>query len=517
MTDDRSRPPCPLPPVWPRRAVLRSGALGLGALAAGLVVPATARAAGSGRLRLPAPVHDVWDFDDRAVPAWDSDVSAASESALNAAIAAALAQGGGRGRGYHRITWTGGDIAGNLTLKVRAALPDRNGPQILIQGADPTVIDGELRIGPGVSNVKFRGFRLQPRSTNFSKGKGICIRPLAPGGGRRLAFEGCQFGAFWRRGAVHTYPEAFGGGGTTAGWEVTLKNNEGRGLFQFITVFAGWFHLEQNLVTGLVDDFAALTVRGRKNPAGLRVCYAYIAGNVILDMADQPKYSGLHPDFFQCGTPTDAAGDQYHVQRYGNVYIGDTYRQYPTQNSIVQRDKGGATRFEIDTRDNVILNTGTRGMWLPDRRISLHRDMMAWPPLAGLVPTRGPGWKGAPRRQNLRSFRGAFGRNSDIDVGTYIAADRFRDTAKWGVTGLDPVLIADPTAPPGRSTAFDQVFPNMTGLGFVSGQVRIPLYTGPRTKEAVRAFVSRTYMPRSPRRGAGWGANGFYDPAGWFA
>lgn len=515
------------PALWSRRTLLRASALTAGAMAAialeggcatGPADAATFRAPpkNRGSLTVAPPARAVWDFDDLSVTGWDTDVTAATASELSAAIDRALRQGTAGRPLYHRIVWKGGDVAGHLALSVKAPMPDKHGPHILVQGAGPTVIGGELRIGRNVTNVKFRGFRFQPKSTNFSKGKAQCVRLGQSGAGRRLAFGGCQFGAYWRKGPVRSYPEGVGGS-FVSGWELALKDNECRGLFQLLDARAGWYHLEQNLVTGLVDDFAALTVRGVRDPAGQRLCYAYIVGNVVLDMADDPAFSGFHPDFVQCGTPSDAAGAAYHVQRYGNVYIGDTHRQYPTMNSIIAQNRGGATRFEIDTRDNVILCTGSRGMWLPDRRVTLQRDVMAWPPLDGPVPNAGKGWKGAPHRQHLRAAGGPFGRNSQINVGVYIAADRFQDKSGWGARGLDPVLIADPKAPLGGPTSYDTAFPNLTGLRYANGQVRIPPYKGPRTKAAVRAYVSRAYTPRTRGRGAGWEANGFNDPAHWFA
>lgn len=466
-----------------------------------------------GNLTLPDPETTVWNFDETAITTWDSDVSADSVGALNGAIQAAMGQGSTGHPQFHRIMWTGGNLSGNLPLQVSAGLPDKYGPHILIDGAGgagPTVISGELQIGDGLSNVKFTGFRIQPASSNFSSGLRRCIAPQGVGNGRRLAFSRCQMGAYWRSGGPDTYPEVWGTG-AARGWEISVEQCEIRSVYQVMDCRSGYHDLRHNLVTGLIDDFVAMSTRNQAP----YLCHAYLVGNVILDFTDRASDVGHHCDFVQTGVPADGSNDEYNIQAYGNIYIGDTYRQYPTMAGIIQRE-GQSRRHELQWHDNIFLNTGTRGWWLPDRRVDMDRNFMGWPPLGGAVPTTGTGWHGGPYRQHIRSS-GNLGPAGAHSFGHYVAAQNPDDRGNWGNIP-NPAFILNHTAGLGGPTSYDTVCPNMTGLRYEGATLIIDngFAAVPRNAQAIRDWVSNTYEPATPAQGQGWSENGFNDPAGWF-
>lgn len=475
-------------------------------MASGLSVTAGAPG-GGGLIPYPAPNYDVWDFDESAVAAWNSDVTAGTAAGLASAIQTAMADAGTPGAPkYHRIEWTGGPVGGNMNLGFSQPQPVKHSVYILVEPSTYyTAFAGELKLGAGISDVKFKGFQFEPTSTNFTNGLARCVRLNSAGGGRRVSFRDCRFGKHWSGGAVGTYPEAFGGS-TNKGWELCVKDCDGRGLFQFIDSFSGYMHVENCFVTGLVDDFIAMTVRDNQP----HKCYLYSARNIVMDFADDPKYSGFHCDFVQTGTPADTNADTYEIQCYGCILIGDTWRAYPVQAGLLQRGGGGAAAFPSDWQDNILLSTGPRGIWTPDNNLTMRRVLLGWPPLGGAVPTSSTGWAGGPYRQWVSSTPGGMtGGTPDFQV---VWAGKSSDTAGGGPwTPPNPDVIADPRANLGSANAYDQRFPNMTGLWWDGATLRIPQYLGARDRNSVRSWISIIYMPRNGAL-TGWTENGFNDP-----
>ncbi len=457
-------------------------------------------------LTYPAPTYAVWDFDDTTAT-WNTDTTAGTESALNGAIQTAMADAGTVGTPrYHRITWTGGNIAGALTLSFTQATPTRGSVYILVVPSTLyTTIGGSLNIGSGVSDTKFRGFQIQPSSTDYAGGLVRCVNPTTVGGGRRLSFAGNRFGRFWAGGADSTYPEVFGGS-SNSGWEIAAKGNDARSIFQFCDARAGRYHFEDNLVTGLVDDFFGGTVRA----VSPNICYLYAARNIITDFADNAAYNGFHPDFLQTGVPADVSGDLYEMQVYGNILIGDTTRQYPTHAAILQNE-GSASGISGDFRDNVFLCTGLRGIWTPDKTLTIARNLFAWPPLPRAVLTSGTGWTGGPYRQYING-QGDLRPAGTTDIGLYWAGQNAQGSA-WAL-GLNPAEIVSHTVAIDAPTGYQTRFPNMTGLTFDGSSLIIDndFASLLRTRYSLRSWIEDTYTPRSVALGTGWEANGFNLP-----
>lgn len=476
----------------------------------------TASFATTANLTLFTPTHDVWDFDDEAVSSWDTDTTAGTEAALESAIQTAMALGTTASPQYHRIAWTGGAISSDWVLTVTASLPDKYGPHILIDGFNGgstyTDFNAEMEFGTGISNVKFVGFKFRHASNWSSQSFAQPMVRFYNGdnGGRRFSFARNRFGDFWDGAGRNVFSRAFQTGTGAYNIECSIKNNEARDLFEFLEIGVGKWDVRYNLVTGLVDDFASCYGRGNGGEM-----YLYALGNVICDMHDISSDNGWHPDFIQCADSSDISSDSYRVEAQGNLYIGDVYQQYPTMAGIIQK-QGASNTFLMRFEDNIFLNVGTRGFWLPDRRATLHRNLHAWPPLGGAVPTSGTGWTNAPFKQRYQSAGNA-GTDGDIDIGHYWAGQAATNSTGWGSLP-DPAQIIDHTVALGGSTSYDSRFPNMTGLTFNGSTLIIDngFSSVTRSLSALRNWASSTYEPHTVANGTGWSENGFNDPANWF-
>jgi len=239
----------------------------------------------------------------------------------------------------------------------------------------------------------------------------------------------------------------------------------------------------------------------------------YSLGNCQLHQAD---FGSVHCDRIQLGGSggADGANDEYYLQSYGDIFLGDTHSQWPSMSTITQNE--GPTSFkrmQMDFRDCVLLGTGTRGIWAPDRRLTVDRVMMGWPPLDGPVPTSGTGWNGGPYVQTLKGS-GSLGSVSDTNIGLYWAGrDAFSDgfPADW-IPYVSPAVVIDHRDALGGPDSYDTHFPNMDGqLSFNGSTLIIPQYTGAYVAADIRAWLSNLYQPAG-----GWEAAGFRDPAGWF-
>jgi hypothetical protein len=463
-----------------------------------------------GGLAVPAAWFTEWDWDETAVASWDTDITVGTQAGLVSAIETAMGQGTTAAPRYHRIRWTGGHIAGNLDLTgVTAPLPDFFGPHILVQSTDWTRISGSVVTGASLSNVLFEGFEFRT-----SGGFGTGWFAPSPGNGRRLAMAGCRGGGHpdYANLAHTQFPEVWTGS-NGRGWHLTIRDCTIRGMSQIVDGYAGLFlSLKRNFITGLRDDVVAQSVRG----VAPFTNHLYAVGNVVCDYNDDPADNPFHCDFVQQGVPQDGANDEYFAQAYGNIVIGDTWRQYPVMAAIIQQE-GASRRHQLDWRDNVILGTGTRGHWQPDRRIRIERNMYLWPPLGGAVPTTGTGWNGGPYRQAFRST-GTLGTDADIAIGLYWAAEGANNAAGWASLP-GPAQIVSHTAGLGGATSYDTRFPNMTGLAYQGATLVIDngYASVARNAQAMRDWISHTYRPHTAAQGIGWAENGFNDPAGWFA
>lgn len=458
-------------------------------------------------LTLPTPKFDLWNFADNAV-AYDTTTNVQSLAELNAAIAAAMADGAPGSPKFHDIVWTAGPIPGNLQLTTAAALPAKDAVFIRIRPGVPYgAIDGEFQISSGVSNIMLVNWTMQPTSTDLSSGLKNCIR-FQSAGAKFMGMKRNRLGHHWASRAVtNGFPQVIGGGNSMAPWEILFHDNEIRRVYQVFDGFAGYRDSRRNLLTDYVDDFYAMGVRGHAS----HISWTYSALNVMMDAWDDPATGQTyHPDYAQTGTPSDVAGDEFDLQTYGNIVIGDTYQTSPVQAVNLSKDAGASTRIEADIRDEIYLVNATRGVWPVDKRFRMERVLMAWPALEGPVPTAIATWTGGPYRQYLRaSGNMAGGAGATPIYGPYIAGQAQDDNAGWG--GLPaPVFVASPTAALGGATAYDQRFPNMAGLSFNGASLMIPRYLGNRTLQDVRDWVDFTYMPAG-----GWAANGFNAPADW--
>lgn len=465
-------------------------------------------------LSIPAPNYPIWDFDDQnATYAATTNVSTPTE--LNTAIAAALANDNPGSPYYADIVWTAGDRTSDITLNFTASLPSSDGVFIRIRPSTQyTKMQGQWIFQNGVSNVKFTDWQIEPESTDLGSGRKQCFRFITNGGGRRMAVGRCRMGGFWRGTGSLQFCEGFGGY-AMAGWNIAVSYSEGRNMFQFHEGYAGHFSAQFNLVTGLIDDFTYLAVRN----ASPHIASAYLVGNVVGWNRDDPATgmgtSAYHCDFLQTGVNTDTASDEYDCQVYGNVLIGDAYQTSPVQAGIIQTSNGTPNRLQTDWRDNVLLGCAGRGVWTIDRRFRFQRNIMGWPPIAGPVPTSVAPWNGGPYQAYLNGNGNvAGGASSTPIIDTFIAA---RASAGWSDIP-DPDILADNKAALGTATAYDTVFPAMSGqVSFNSGSLMIPQYAGAMTLADVRNWISGLYEPYTTGNGLGWAANGFNDPASWFA
>ncbi|MGV6849924.1 MAG: hypothetical protein ACWA5A_16250 [Marinibacterium sp.] len=471
----------------------------------------------AGNLSLVSPLYDIWDFDPGTVTTWDSDVTAATQAELEAAITTAMGQGSNASPQYHRITWTGGPIGG-MNLTSNAAVPDKYGPHICVDGGAYTPVNGEIGI-TNISNVCFTGFQFQ----RDSSGSGFALDSIdmkGDGGGRRVAFRGNRIGQFWAGGARPTFSRFLTHQSGAKNWEISIAENEVRDLFELASTRPGKLAVKHNFIRGMVDDVVFAKGDGLGGEA-----YIHLLGNVVCDMHDGFSDNGFHCDFCQCADNNDTAADEYHVLAQGNIYIGDTFNQYPTMAGIIQK-QGGANVFKVRYYDNVMLTTGDRGHYQPDQDFQCHRNIYAHPPLGGPIPWDRDvaypgisGWKsGTPTIHHIRSTR-SLGDPAKTSIGVYIAGKAAVNNAGWANLP-DPTLVANRQAALGGPTAYDTVFPNMTGLNFQpsphnSSAKTLMIDNGwaavPRTVADIRAWVSHVYMPAG-----GWAANGFNDPAGWF-
>ena len=465
-------------------------------------------------LSIPTPNYPIWDFDDQnATYAATTNVSTPTE--LNTAIAAALANDNPGAPYYADIVWTAGDRTSDITLNFTASLPSSDGVFIRIRPSTQfTKMQGQWIFQNGVSNVKFTDWQVEPESTDLGSGRKQCFRFITNGGGRRMAVGRCRMGGFWRGTGSLQFCEGFGGY-AMAGWNIAVSYSEGRNMFQFHEGYAGHFSAQFNLVTGLIDDFTYLAVRN----ASPHIASAYLVGNVVGWNRDDPATgmgtSAYHCDFLQTGVNTDTSSDEYDAQVYGNILVGDAYQTSPVQAGIIQTSNGTPNRLQTDWRDNVLLGCAGRGVWTIDRRFRFQRNIMGWPPIAGPVPTSVAPWNGGPYQAYLNGNGNvAGGASSTPIIDTFIAA---RSSAGWSDIP-DPDILADNKAALGTATAYDTVFPAMAGqVSFNSGSLMIPQYAGAMTLADVRNWISGLYEPYTTGNGLGWSANGFNDPASWFA
>lgn len=465
-------------------------------------------------LSIPAPKYVIWNFDDQAAT-FATTTNVATPAELNAAIAAALALDNPGVPHYADIIWTAGDRTTDLTLNFTASVPSQTGVFIRIRpSVQYTKLQAQFVFQNGVSNVKFVDWQIEPLSADLGSGRKQCFRFEVNGNGRSIAAERCRLGGLWRGNPSTQLPEVCGGY-AMANWSITLEYNEIRDVFQVFEGYAGYRQARHNLVTGLIDDFTYMACRNAAPHLG----WTYLVGNVVGWNKDDPATgmgaSAYHCDFLQTGVNTDTILDAYDCQIYGNILVGDTYQTSPVQAGIIQTSNGSPNRLETDWRDNVLLSTAGRGVWTIDRRFRFQRNLLGWPPIAGPVPTSVAPWNGGPYRPILNGNGNISGGASSTPIiDTFIAA-----AASQGWSDIpQPDILADSRAALGTANAYDTRFPAMAGqVSFNGASLMIPQYAGAMNLTAIRNWISQLYEPFTTGNGLGWAANGFNDPASWFA
>lgn len=480
-------------------------------------------------LTLPTPLYQSWDFDHQSVT-WDTDVAAASMATVVSAINTALADyGTDPAPKYHRVRYTGGTLTGNQSLSIQGAaagITDQN-VYVCVAGANGvdgsyTVVDGEMQLTNAPRNVKFVGWQVQPvnsvnGSTSIGGGnfRADCFK--VQGSTPRVSVGRCRMGLRWKG----TYsPAEYPRGVRTdsANAKITMRDNEFMDVFEQASFYTGYHHSIDNLVFGLNDDGIFLTTRN----SGNKFAYLYKARDVIADYADDPAFSGNHPDATQTGTSADASTDAYYVEEHQVVVLGNTRQQYPVHGAFIQPGGGSsAGTFQVKLTDCFYLVSGYRGVGLSDRRSELRRVFCAMPPTGGVPVQTGAGWGSGNIRQPgiwAEAARGA-GNTPTFDT---VLAHKFQNGSGWTQTEAEVVDYKVNIQAFSGAQSYDVAFPNLDAAGLLSVQsgpwgnqwvVANPSGAQmPMTRQGIRAFVSTYYEPYVAANGLGWEANGFNDP-----
>lgn len=469
---------------------------------------------------LPPPSFSTWHFDDEAVDLatdWDTQVTVATWAAMVTAIQTAMADPGTVGTPkYHDIEYTGPEISGNQTISFTQSLPTEGSVYIRCRPTTEYLgITGRVTASTGVSDVQWVGWTFQ--ADNNTHNGGSLTQSFRLGtAGKRFGFRNCRFGVYWR--GITTpgaYAEAIGG--TVANNKIWMKDCVGIRLHQVIDGRAGYYHMEGCLWLQLVDDVLAMTVRN----AAPNVCGGYIARCIIADPVDDPAFSGLHPDGIQTGETSDVSTNTYYPEMHQTIFLGGTYRQYPTHAFFTQKG-GPAQNFITKCTDNVLGPTGWRAIELSDKRTEVRRVMCVWPPTAGPIPNTGTGWTGGPPKPEIWLNANTTPGSSSTPIMDTILCSKLDDRTGWGLVPTGKVLYVNPTTPHTSTPSYASVFLHMPGMTFSGGQTRIdPVASGYRAAidsldmDTIRAWVSASYQPNSVAYGDGWIENGYTDPTTW--
>lgn len=479
-------------------------------------------------LSLPTPVYQSWDFDHLSAT-YDTDVAVATWAALVTAVNTALADyGTDPAPKYHRVRYTGGTLTGNQTASIQGALAGITEKNVFVcvagaNGVDGsyTIVDGEIQLSNAPRNVKFTGWQVQPinsvnGSTSIGGGqfRADCFK--VQGSTPRVSIGRCRIGLRWKG----TYsPGEFPRGvrSDSANAKITMNYNDFSDVFEQASFYSGYYHSVDNLVLGLNDDGVFLTTRS----SGNKFAYLYKARDVIADYADDPAFSGNHPDATQTGTNADAATDAYFVEEHQVVVIGNTRQQYPVHGAFLQPGGGSAAgTFQAKLTDCFYLVSGYRGVGLSDRRSELRRIFCAMPPTGGVPIQTGAGWGSGNIRQPgiwTEAARGA-GNTPIFDT---VLAHKFQNGSGWSQTEAEVVDYKINIQAFSGAQSYDVAFPNLAAAGMLSVQsgpwgnqwvVANPSAAQmPLTRQGIRAYVSNYYKPNLAN-GFGWEVNGFNDP-----
>lgn len=476
---------------------------------------------------LPAPTRQTFWFD-HTTATYDTTTNAATWGAIETAIQTALADPGTVGSPkYHDIVYTGGNISGNQTLGFAGSLPAYGTVFIRVRPTtSKTRVTSSITVNSGPGYVLWTDWRFDASKTTNAPAaaKAIIFNFQNGASADYFAFDDCDVGTYWRSITDPAeFPEFLGGSGI-ANASMRIKNCMMWNIFQVVDAWSGYFHLENNFITGLVDDTLAMTVRNQTP----HTCYGYLARNVIALATDSAAQSGYHPDQgVQTGTPADSSLDNFEVEAYENIIIGDKYQQYPTHGFFMQIGGGSANAWTAKIHNNVVLCTGWRAIELSSKDADVQGFLAAWPPLAGPIPTTGTGWNGGPSRPQIWLNANKPSGASLTPTLENIICDQVADKVGWGVTPTGVYHRAIPTAAHGASNAnaYDEVFQSLAGMSYSGGQTRIdPTSSGylaavasamsARDPQEIRDWVSTSYEPTTSA-GTGWVVNGITDPAGW--
>lgn len=479
-------------------------------------------------LILPTPLYQSWDFDHTSAT-YDTDVAAATWAAMVTAVNTALADyGTDPSPKYHRVRYTGGTLTGNQVASIQGAVSGITEQNVFVcvagaNGVDGsyTVVDGEIQLQNAPRNVKFVGWQVQPvnsvnGSTSIGGGnfRADCFK--VQGSTPRVSIGRCRMGLRWKGTySPGEYPRGVRTDSPNA--KITIRYNDLANVFEQASFYSGYFHSIDNFVLGLNDDGIFLTTRNTGN----KFAYLYKARDVIADYADDPAFSGNHPDATQTGTSADSSTDAYYVEEHQVVVLGNTRQQYPVHGAFIQPGGGSAAgTFQVKITDCWYLVSGYRGVGLSDRRSELRRVFCAMPPTGGVPVQTGAGWGSGNIRQPgiwSEAARGA-GNTPIFDT---VLANKFQNGAGWTQTEAEVVDYKVNIQSFTGAQSYDVAFPNLDAAGLLSVQsgpwgnqwvVANPSGAQmPMTRQGIRAFVSQYYKPNLAN-GLGWEINGFNDP-----